>query len=126
MEWKLIYNGPNHRLFKQNFANGIVSIADQSGDTPDRTDDGPLLVQHPSIDRCPVLEYRPDGAWGGFYVTVPVWVTRSKSIGYVSLTLRDFSVLRALCPAIEARPSESARRVLDELCSALPNFEMEI
>ena len=80
-----IHKSPNHSLFK-NRAGGI-SVCDQSGDTPEQTDDGPLIVRSKTAVVC----YSPEM---GITVRVPVTVWRDGSEGFVNLNIPDWFALR--------------------------------
>lgn len=99
-------NRDGHRFFRDEA--GRISIADQSGDTPEETDDGPLVVVPGS--ECMVNYQRQ---WG-LSVSVPVTCTRSGTRSTVWLIPRDFSVLRTLVPVSVAQ-SEGFRKHLSQI-----------
>lgn len=81
-------NRHGHRLFAN--ALGEISICDDSGDVPEQTDDGPLIVKDGSS--C-IAGYSKKF---GMSVSVPVTVSRRQCTGTVSLIPEDFSALRLL------------------------------
>lgn len=75
LTWTLFYNQPNqHRLFVNEA--GEISICGESGDNPDLTDDGPLIVE-PTVELWVFL--RQVGI--GLIVAVDVTVQRTGGLG---------------------------------------------
>lgn len=83
-KWTLIHNSPNHRLFQNEY--GDISVCDQSGDDPDETDDGPLLVLSGATVEVVLIDNK-------IYVRVPVKRLRGEKDGYCFLNPYDFLAL---------------------------------
>lgn len=82
---KCIHYSKNHSLFRNEA--GEISVCDQSGDTPERTDDGPLVIQFKPALIC----YSP--RWG-ISVRISVKVMRDGSDAFVSLNVPDWFALK--------------------------------
>lgn len=102
----LYRNNNGHRFFRDERER--VSVADQSGDTPEQTDDGPLIVE-PGVE-C-TLSFSDVM---GLHVMVPVLKDRNGWRGHVALIPRDFLALRTLVPVSVAR-SPSYQKHLEQI-----------
>lgn len=83
-KWNLIHDSQNHRLFQNEY--GDISVCDQSGDTPDKTDDGPLIVQSGAEVEVVLVRNK-------VFVCVPVKQLRSNDDKYCYLVPHDFLAL---------------------------------
>jgi hypothetical protein len=92
MNYTRIHSSHHHQLFLNE--HGEVVIADQSGDTPDQTDDGPLIV-------APDAEVLVTFGLGGLLFRVTVLVALSGSdTNFVSMNLTDFRALHKQLPGL--------------------------
>lgn len=92
MRYARTHQSNHHQIFINSLDE--VVIADQSGLTPDETDDGPLIV---APDADVVVSF----GLSGLQFRVTVLVARSGSdLGYVTLNLEDFRALYAQLPGL--------------------------
>lgn len=103
---KLYETRDGHKFFKNQ--KGEISICDHSGDFPEDTDDGPLIV-HPGA-HCLICH----GSYG-LSVRVTVWVKRTNEIGYVSLTVNDFQWLRRNGPKLDIEMDDTFRKLAQKV-----------
>ena len=115
MKYRLIHRSSNHQLFIN--SNGEVVIADQSGDTPDHTDDGPLIVPP---DAQVVIGYDDfHGAGASLYFRVKVLVGRDGTEwSSVLMNLQDFRALLKELPGLHIDESPEFTRAHKELQEA--------
>lgn len=118
MNYRLIHRSSNHQLFIN--SNGEVVIADQSGDTPDHTDDGPLIVP-PDADV--LICYDDFGGVSGVRVDltfrVKVLIGRDGTDwGSVKMNLQDFRALLKELPGLHITESSAFTKAHKELQEA--------
>lgn len=106
---KCLHRSGDHSLFED--ADGNVSICDQSGDTPDQTDDGPLVVMPDAV--C--FAGFTFGHCGVSY-RVPVIKLRGRmGLSCAHLSSKDFAALRAALPDLAVVRSDEFARVENEI-----------
>ena len=110
MNYTRIHQSNNHQLFINDLDE--VVIGDQSGMTPDETDDGPLIV---APDARVEVQYSTDY---GLAFLVPVLVPRTKETGKVAMILEDFRALHKQLPDIRVKAGDSFKRTLGLLNEA--------
>lgn len=109
---KCLHRSGDHSLFED--ADGNVSICDQSGDTPDQTDDGPLVVMPDAV--C-FVSYNRLG--GYLYYRVPVIKLRGRmGLSCAHLSTKDFAALRAMLPDLQVVRSEEFAEIENEVRAA--------
>jgi hypothetical protein len=104
-------NAHGHRFFRDH--DGRISVCDWSGDFPEETDDGPLIIE-PGV-RCTVECNENNNV----LVRVPVRVERKEvhtGINHCSLILEDFRVLRRLL-RVKVEYSLAFQRLRDDILS---------
>ena len=109
MRYARTHQSNHHQIFINSLDE--VVIADQSGTTPDETDDGPLIV---APDAEVTVSFGLD--WVTF--RVPVLVARSGSdMSTVTMNFEDFRALHKQLPRLRITPTASfikAHRLLQE------------
>lgn len=75
----------NNRLFRE--LSGYIYIADHSGDTPEDTDDGPLLFDY---QNCKEIKLKNRD--GVLYAEVPVFSERKQRGGFSTFVDRDAAI----------------------------------
>lgn len=110
MNYTRIHQSNDHQLFINDLDE--VVIADQSGMTPDETDDGPLIVP-------PDAEVTVGFGFDGVIFQVPVLVARNGyGRNFVWMTLNDFRALHKKLPDLRVKASDSFKRTLARINEA--------